>query len=184
METGTNPGNHTSEVRVSGDMKTGPARRYLGFAVATILLAGCARLGGGSPAASPLDLAAVTAAMRSSGIAVVDVGDNLNPRDGAWRCLPGSFRLARVSQQPPAAMALPGDKPSVDILLFASDAERAAAQTAIGADGQVRAQGCAVMVEWVGTPHVVGARNVLLFIATDDPAALAAVKAAATRLGG
>ena len=68
-------------------------------------------------------------------------------------------------------------------MLFSSDAERAAAQAAIGTDGQVRAQGCAMMVEWVATPHVVGARNVLLFIATDDPAALAAVKAAATRLG-
>lgn len=157
---------------------------YLGAAVATMLLAGCARLGSGSPAASPLDLPAVTAALRSGGIAVLDVQDNLNPQDGAWRCLPGSFRLSRVLQQLPAALALPGDKPPVDILVFASDGERAAAQAAIGADGQVHASGCAAMVEWVATPHVFGARNVLLFIATDDPAALAAVKAAATRLGG
>jgi hypothetical protein len=152
--------------------------------LATILLSGCAGLGGGSPIASPLDLRAVTAALQSSGIAAVDIADNLNPRDGAWRCLSGSFRLARVSQQPPGALALPGDKPSVDILLFSSDAERATAQAAIGADGQVQAQGCATMVDWVATPHVVSARNVLLFIATDDPAVLAAVKAAATRLGG
>ena len=165
-------------------MNTRPARRYLGLVMVTILLVGCAGLGGGTPAASPLDLPAVTAALRSAGIAVVGVADNLNPQDGAWRCLPGSFRYARVSQQPPAAFALPGDKPSVDILLFASDAARAAAQAAIGADGQVRAQGCATMVEWVATPHVVSARNVLLFIATNDPAALAAVKGAATRLGG
>jgi hypothetical protein len=165
-------------------MNAGPARRYLGLAMATIVLAGCAGSGGGSPAASPLDLPAVTEALRSAGIAVVDVADNVNPRDGAWGCLPGSFRLARVSQQAPAALARPGDRPSVDVLLFSSDAERAAAQAAIGADGQVRAQGCAAMVDWVATPHVVSARNVLLFIATDDPAALAAVKAAATRLGG
>jgi hypothetical protein len=166
-------------------MNAPAARRYLGLVVATtIVLAGCARFGGGSPGASPLGLPAVTAALRSAGIAVVDVADNLNPHDGAWRCLPGSFRLARVSQQAPAALALPGEKPSVDILLFPSDAERAAAQAAIGTDGQVQAQGCAVMVEWVAPPHVMGARNVLLFIATDDPAALAAVKAAATRLGG
>ncbi|MDP9250343.1 MAG: hypothetical protein M3O78_03115 [Chloroflexota bacterium] len=150
----------------------------------TILLAACARVGGGSPAASPLDLAAVTAALRSAGVAVVDVADNLNPHEGAWQCLPGSFRLARVSQQPQAALALPGDKPSVDILLFSSDAERAAAQAAIGADGQVQAQGRAAMVDWVATPHVVSARNVLLFVATDDPAAFAALKAAAARLGG
>jgi hypothetical protein len=151
---------------------------------AIFLLAACARPGGGSPAASPLDLAAVTAALRSAGVAVVDVASNLNPQEGAWRCLPGSFRLARVSQQPPAALALSGDKPAMDILLFSSDTERAAAQSAIGADGQVHAQGCAAMVDWVATPHVVSARNVLLFVATDDPAALAAVKAAATRLGG
>ena len=150
----------------------------------SILLAACAGSSGGSPAASPLDLATVTAALQSAGIAVVDVADNLNPHDGAWRCVPGSFRYARVSQQMPAAHALPGDRPPVEILLFSSDAERAAAQAAIGTDGQVRAQGCAAIVEWVATPHVVGARNVLLFIVTDDPAAIAAVKAAATRLGG
>ncbi len=177
------PRNHATDESVSGDMRRELARRYVGLVMATILLVACARLGGGSPAASPLDLAAVTAALQSSGIAVVDVADNLNPRDGAWRCLPGSFQLSRVSQQPPAALALPGDKPSVDILLFPSDAERAAAEAAIGADGQVQAQGCATTVDWVATPHVVSARNVLLFIATDDPAALAAVKAAATRLG-
>jgi len=126
----------------------------------------------------------VTDALRSSGIAVGDVADNLNPRDGEWRCLPGTFRLARVSQQPAAAFAKPGDEPAVEVLLFSSDAERAAAQAAIGADGQVRAQGCAVMVDWVATPHVVGARSVLLFIATDDAAALAAVRAAAALLAG
>jgi hypothetical protein len=164
-------------------MNTEPVRRYLGLALATILLAGCGRLGGGSLAPSPLDLQAVTAALRGSGIAVVDVADNLNPRDGAWRCVPGSFRLARVAQQPSAAMSVRGDKPSVDVLLFTSDTARAAAQAAIGADGQVHSQSCAVMVEWVATPHVVGTRNVLLFIATDDPAAIAAVKAAATHLG-
>jgi|GEM_PF-2801933 hypothetical protein len=160
------------------------AGRYLGFLMATILLAGCASSASGSPAASPLDLPAVTDALRSAGIAVVDVADNLNPRDGAWRCLPGLFHLARVSQQPSAALARPGDPPSVDIFLFSSDAERAAAQAAIGADGQVRTQGCGVMVDWVATPNVVGTRNVLLFIATDDAAALAALRAAASRLGG
>jgi hypothetical protein len=165
-------------------MNRGAAGRYVGLVLATILLAACGRLGGGSPAASQLDLAAVTAALKGAGVAVVDVTDNLNPREGAWQCLPGSFRLARVSPQPPAALALPGDKPSVDILLFSSDAERAAAQAAIGANGQVHAQGCASMVDWVATPHLVSARNVLLFVATDDPAALAALKVAATRLGG
>jgi hypothetical protein len=156
----------------------------LGLVIMTVLLASCARFAGGTPAPSPLDLTTVTRALESAGIAVVDVADNLNAHDGAWRCLPGSFRYSRVSQQMPAAHALPGDRPSVEILLFSSDAERAAAQAAIGTDGQVRAQGCAMMVEWMATPHVVGARNVLLFIATDDPAALAAVQAAATRLGG
>ena len=148
------------------------------------LLAGCGQSGSGSPALSPLDLPAVTGALRSSGVAVVNVADNLNPRDSAWRCLPGSFRLARVSQQPAAAFARPGDRPAVDILLFSDDADRAAAQAAIGADGQVRTEGCVVMVDWVATTHVVGARNVLLVIATDDAAALAAVRAAAARLGG
>jgi hypothetical protein len=121
--------------------------------------------------------------LQSAGIAVVDVADNLNAHDGAWRCLPGSFRYSRVSQQMPAAHAVPGDKPSVDVMLFPSDAERAAAQAAIGTDGQVHAQGCGMMVEWMATPHVVGVRNVLLVIATDNPAAVAAVQAAATRLG-
>jgi hypothetical protein len=71
----------------------------------------------------------------------------------------------------------------VEILLFPNDVARAAAQASIGADGQVQAQGCAVMVDWVATPHVVGVRNVILFIASDDPLALAAVQAAATTLG-
>jgi hypothetical protein len=97
-----------------------------------------------------MDLPAVTAALESSGINPADVAENLNPRDGAWRCLPGSFQLSRVSQQPPVALAHRGDPPSVD---------------------------------WVVTPHVVGARNVLLFIASDDPAALTAVQAAASSLG-
>jgi hypothetical protein len=72
----------------------------------------------------------------------------------------------------------------VDVLLFSSEAARATAQAAIGADGQVRAQGCGVMVDWVATPHVVAVRNALLFVATDDPATLAAVEAAASHLGG
>ena len=164
-------------------MNTGRVRPYVALVMTTLLFAGCAGSGGGSPATSPLDLPAVTTALRSAGIAVVDVNDNLNARDGAWRCLPGSFRLARVSQQPPPARYMPGDKTAVDVLLFTSDAARKAAQSAIGADGQVRAQGCAIMVEWVATPHVFGARNTLLVIATDDPAALDAVRAAATRLG-
>jgi hypothetical protein len=151
--------------------------------MATIVLASCAGSGGGSPAPSPLDLPAVTAALESSSINPADVAENLNPRDGAWRCLPGSFQLSRVSQQPPVALAHRGDPPSVDVLLFSRDAERAAAQALIGADGQIRSQGCGVMVDWVVTPHVVGARNVLLFIASDDPAALAAVRAAASSLG-
>ena len=67
--------------------------------------------------------------------------------------------------------------------MFSSDAERSVAQAAIGADGQVRAQGCAVMVEWVATPHVVGARNVLLVIVTDDAAAVSAVRTAGSSLG-
>jgi hypothetical protein len=164
-------------------MNQAAALRYLCSLMALIVLAGCVGSPAGTPAASPLDLPAVTAALRNAGIAVADVADNLNPRDGAWRCLPGSFRLARVSQQPVAAFAHPGDRPAVEILVFPSDAERSAAQAAIGADGQVHAQGCAVMVEWVATPHVVGARNVLLFIATGDAAALAAVRAAASSLG-
>jgi hypothetical protein len=177
-------GNQTDSKRVSPDMNRRPAMRSLGLVVAAIALASCARIAGASPAPSPLDLTTVTAALQSAGIAVVDVADNLNAHDGAWRCLPGSFRYSRVSQQMPAAHALPGDKPSVEIMVFSSDAERATAQAAIGPDGQVRAQGCAMMVEWMATPHVVGARNVLLFVATDDPAVFAAVQAAATRLGG
>ena len=125
----------------------------------------------------------MTSALRATGINVVDVADDLNPRDGAWRCLPGTFRLARVSQVPPAAFARLGDPPSVDVLLFTSDAERLTAQATIGSDGQVHAQGCGVMVDWVATPHIVGARNVLLVVATTDAAALASVQAAAVRLG-
>ncbi len=165
-------------------MNRATVMRYLSSLLATILLAGCVGSVGGSPTASPLDLPAVTDALRASGITVMEVADNLNPRDGAWRCLPGSFRLARVSQQPAAAVARPGDRPSVDILLFSTDADRAVAQAAIGSDGQVHAQGCGVMVDWIARPHVIGARNVLLFIATDDANALSDVQAAATRLGG
>jgi hypothetical protein len=176
--------NHTGSERVCGDVKRARAMRYLGLTMASILLAGCARLGGGSPTAGPLDLPAVTAALRSAGIAVVDVADNLNPHDRAWGCLPGSFRLSRIAQQAPAAYAMPGDRPSVEILLFSSDAERAAAQATIGSDGQVRVQGCATIVDWVATVHIVGARNVLLVVVTDDPTAVDAVKAAGTRLGG
>jgi hypothetical protein len=154
------------------------------LAMALCVLAGCVGSAGSSPAPTPLDVPAVTAALGSAGIRVVSVTDNLNPRDGAWRCLPGSFRLARVLQQPPTAVAQPGDRPAVDILVFSSVAERAAAQATISDDGQVRAPGCGVIVDWVAPPHVVGAGNVLLFIATDDPAALAAVQAAAAGLGG
>jgi hypothetical protein len=160
------------------------ARALLLSVLMAFLMAGCAASATASPAPSPLDLSAVTDALRRAGIVVVDVADNLNPRDGAWQCLPGSFRLSRVSQQPAPGLAQPGDRPSVDILLFSTDAERAAAQSAVGADGQVRVQGCGTMVDWVATPHLVGARNVLLFIATDDPAALAAVRAAAALIGG
>src|SRR6266699_996233 len=115
---------------------------FLGAILAALLTAGCAATVGGSPAASPLDPAAVTNALRGAGISVVEVVDNLNPHEGAWRCLSGSFRLVRVEQQQPGAVARPGDRPSVDILLFSSTAERAAAQAMIGADGQVRAAGC------------------------------------------
>jgi len=128
-------------------------------------------------------LTAVTGALQASGIAVVAVADNLNPADGAWQCLPGPFRYARVLQQQPAAIARPGDRPSVEILLFSTDSERVAAQAAIDAGGQVQAAGCGVSVDWVATPHVLGVRNVLLFVATDDPATVAAVRAAASRLG-
>ncbi|MBI3746924.1 MAG: hypothetical protein HY264_10480 [Chloroflexi bacterium] len=165
-------------------MDRSAAGRTLVILVAAVLLGGCGGSAGGSPAASPLNLTAVTDALARAGFAVVDVADNLDPREGAWRCLPGSFRLARISQEPPGALARPGAKPSVDILLFSSEGARATAQAAIGADGQVRAQGCGVLVDWVATPHVVAARNILLVVATDDPATLTAVKAAATRLGG
>lgn len=160
------------------------AGRYLGLLLASLLLMGCADSPGEPPVARPLDLPAVTAALQSSGIAVVDVADNLNPGDGAWRCLPGPFRLARISQQRPAAFARPGDRPSVEVLLFPSHAERATAEKTIDVGGQVETPGCAMMVDWVATPHVVGVRNALLFIVTDDPAALASVQAAARRLGG
>lgn len=159
-------------------------RGVLSSILVALVAAGCAASAGGSPAPSPVDLAAVTNALRGAGIAVVVVADNLNPRDGAWRCLSGSFRLARVEQQQPAPVARPGDRPSVDILLFSSAAERAAAEASIGTDGQVRAAGCGTMVDWVATPHIVGAGNVLLFIATDDPVALAEVQSAAANLGG
>lgn len=142
------------------------AVRYLTSLVATIVLVGCVGSAAGSPAPSPLDLRAVTAVLGNAGIQVVDAADNPNVRDRAWRCMPGSFRLARVSQQPAAAFARPGDRPSVDILVFSSDAKRSVAQAAIGADGQVQAQGCGVIVEWVATPHAVGTRNVPL-IGTD-----------------
>src|SRR5450759_2894783 len=166
-------------------MDRGAPMHLVSVAVAIVIaVAGCVGSAGGSPPASPLDVPAVTAALGSAGIAGVSGTDNLVPRDGAWRCMPGSFRLARVLQQPPAAVAQPGDRPSVDILVFSSIAERAAAEAAITPGGQVRAQGCGISVDWVATPHVVGARNVLLFIATDDASALAAVRAAAARLGG
>jgi len=150
-------------------------------AVALTLLAGCG--GSGTRSVTPLDLPAVTESLRASGIVIADVADNLPARDGAWRCLPGSFKLARISQQAPAAVARPGDRPSVDVLLFSSDAERIAAQAAITPDGQVQAAGCAAMVDWIATPHVVGAKNVLLFVATDDAPTLDALRVAAARLG-
>jgi hypothetical protein len=156
----------------------------LALLLATLVLASCTGSPSGSPAASAVDLAAVTDALGKAGIKVAVVTDNLDPRSGAWRCLPGSFRLARVAQQPVAAYAQPGDRPSVDILIFPTAADRATAQATIGADGQVRVSGCAVMVDWIAPPHLAGARNVILFIATDDPTAVAAIKAAAASLGG
>jgi hypothetical protein len=158
-----------------------PARYAATFALVAMLVGGCA--GTGLPDPTVVGLPAVADALRRSGITVAEVTDNLPP-DAAWQCLPGSFRLARISQQPVAAFAHPGDRPSVQVLIFASQAERMKAQAAVDAGGQVQAQGCAVMVEWMATPHVVGARNVILFIVTDDPAAVAAVQAAGTLLGG
>lgn len=175
--------NHVGRERVSPDMNR-RSKSLPGFVMVTILLASCARIAGGSAAPSPLDLTTVTAALRSAGIAVAHVADNLNPQDRAWGCLPGSFRLSRIDQQAPAAHEMPGDGPPVEILLFSSDAERAAAQATIRSDGQVHVQGCETIVDWVATVHVVGARNVLLVVVTDDPTAVDAVKAAATRLGG
>lgn len=148
-----------------------------------VLLAACSGSPGGSPTPIPLEIAAVTNALGNAGITVSDVADNLNPHEGAWACLPGSFRLARVSQQPAGPIARPGDRPSVDILLYPTEAARLAAQGMIGADGQVHAAGCATMVEWIASPHVFGAGNVMLFIATDDPAQVAAVQVAAASLG-
>jgi hypothetical protein len=166
-------------------MKRQSAPRWTLLVGLVFVFVACASSTSGTPSPTAgLELAAVTEALKGAGIAVVDVADNLAPRDGAWRCLPGTFRLARLSQQPPGVLARPGGPPSVEVLIFASAAERAVAQTAIGPDGQVHVQGCATMVEWVGTPHAVGAKNVLLFIATDDPVAWAAVQAAAARLGG
>jgi hypothetical protein len=161
----------------------GRVRAWLLKCLVTVALAGCAASSTGSPAPSQLSLTTVTDALRASGIAVVQVTDNLDPRDGAWRCIPGSFRLARVLQQAPAPVARPGDRPSVDVLLFTSDADRSAAQAAITPDGQVQAAGCAAMVDWIAPPHVVGARNVLLFVATGDAATVDALRAAASRLG-
>jgi hypothetical protein len=125
----------------------------------------------------------VTSALTNAGINAVDLADGLDTRTGAWHCLPGAFRLARLSQQAPAGMAHPGDKPSVDILIFSTEAARAVAQATIGTDGQVHAQGCAAMVDWVGSPHAVGVRNIILFVATDDPAVVSALESAATSLG-
>lgn len=163
-------------------MNVSRAARVLVVVLAALLVAGCA--GTSSPSASDrlLTLADVTTSLTTAGVVAADVADNLNPRDGAWQCLRGSFRLARVSQQPAGVIARPGDKPGVDVLVFGSEAARVAAQASIGADGQVRTQGCAAMVEWIGKPHVLGVKNVILFVATDDPAAVTAVQAAATGL--
>src|SRR5712691_9635784 len=156
--------------------------RLVNILVAAILVTGCGGSSAESPKASPLDLSAVTDTLQSAGILVVDVADNLNPRDGAWQCVPGAFRLARISQKRIAQIARPGDRPAVEILLFPGESERAAAQATIGADGQVNAKGCGVMVDWVGTPHVIGVRNVILFVATDDAGTVAAIEAAAKAL--
>jgi hypothetical protein len=83
--------------------------RHFGLVIATILLAGCAGSPGSSPEASPLGVSDVTGALANAGIAVVDVADNLNARDSAWKCLPGAFRLARVSQQAAGLVARVGD---------------------------------------------------------------------------
>ena len=149
----------------------------------TLLVSGCAGSSSPPSQAPLLSLSDVTTALTNAGIVPVQVAAKLDPREGAWQCLPGSFRLARVFQQPAGAIARPGDKPGVDVLIFESEAARIAAQASIGADGQVHAQGCGAMVDWVGTPHAVGAKNVILFIATDDPASVSAVQAAATSLG-
>ena len=146
-----------------------------------MLLGSCA--GSSLPDPNVIGLPAVTDALQHSGITVAQVTDNLPP-DAAWQCLPGSFRLARISQQPVAEFAQPGDRPSVEVFLFDSEAERVKAQSAIDAGGQVQVGNCAVMVEWIATPHVVGVRNVILFIVTDDPAGVAAVQAAASLLAG
>ena len=121
---------------VSRQMDHGLARRCLGLLLVCLMLLGCADSPSEPPAARSLELTAVTAILQSAGIVVDHVADNLSPRDGAWACLPGSFRLARISQQPPAALAQPGDRPSVEVLLFSNDADRATAQRLIGADGQ------------------------------------------------
>ena len=93
-------------------MDRGMAVRYLSSLVATVALAGCVGSAAGSPATRPLDLPAVTAALGNAGIGVVDVADNLKPSDGAWRCLPGSFLLARVSQQPGCGVR-PSGRPTI-----------------------------------------------------------------------
>lgn len=157
--------------------------RFLGAIIVVMSVAGCAAASSGASAAIPLTLSKVTDALRAAGIVEANVADNLDPRGGAWECVPGRFRLARISQQPVGALFHPGDGPSVDVLLFSNDADRAAAQAVIGSDGQTHVAGCGVMVDWVGAPHVLGVRNVIVFVATDDPGALSAVEAAIAQLG-
>jgi hypothetical protein len=164
-------------------MKRSTTGNVIAALIATVLLASCTGSAGPSPTPTPLGLEAITDALGNAGIIVADVADNL-PRDGAWNCLRGSFRLARVSQQPAGPVARPGGRPSIDILLFANEADRTAAQRMIGLDGQVRSAGCGTMVDWIGQPHLIGVRNVIMFIATDDPAEVAAVQAAASDLSG
>lgn len=159
-----------------------PARYASSLALVAMLLGGCTAAGA-LPDPTVVDLPGVTDAARRAGVTVAEVTDNLPP-DAAWQCLPGHFRLARISQQPVAEFAQPGDRPSVEVFLFDSATDRLKAQSAIDAGGQVQVGGCAVMVEWRATPHVFGVRNVILFIVTDDPVAVSAVETAAKLLGG
>ena len=158
----------------------------LAVLVLCALVLGCATSPAPSVAAPAASTAAdsvadVETALAASGIHVAATEDT-TPGDSS--CIRGSpIHTFALYREPPDATYDPGTLP-LELLVFASPVDRRAYEARISSDGStITGEGCTVIRDYVATPHWYGAGRYLLQLVSDDPAIVAVVAAAASRLG-